>query len=88
MAVLTHGVRATAHRITGLSSLLGRSLVGLSRTRDGYLVGQERHDRLLLAVQILYACLFGGWFVYSKTWPAPDIVALFLFCSRFWPLEA
>ena len=83
MAVFTHGVRATAHRIAGLSPLLGRLPDRLSQLQRHYLSGQERHNRVLLGIQVLYACLFGGWFIYSKTWPAVDVVALFLLVFAF-----
>jgi membrane-associated phospholipid phosphatase len=53
----------------------------LSAARRGYrafLAGQDRHRRILLAVQILYALLFTGWLIVSHSWPAPDLVAIFL----------
>jgi membrane-associated phospholipid phosphatase len=55
----------------------------LRRLWHGYIRGQERHQRILLAVQLLYAALFTGWFVYSHTWPAPDVVTVFLLLFAF-----
>ncbi len=45
---------------------LGRGLIG--------------PGRLLLVLQIAYALLFTGYLIFTHTWPAPDVVAVFLLC--------
>jgi len=50
---------------------------GVARLRHllrHYVAAQERHQALLLVVQVAYLVLFTGWLVFSHTWPAPDIV--------------
>ncbi|HLZ69553.1 MAG TPA: phosphatase PAP2 family protein [Dehalococcoidia bacterium] len=55
----------------------------LIRLRRRYLAGQERHKRILLAVQVLYALLLTSWLLFTHSWPAPDVIALFLLLFAF-----
>ena len=55
----------------------------LHRLWASYVQGQDRHQRVVLGVQLLYAGLFTGWFLYSHTWPAPDIIAIALLLFAF-----
>jgi membrane-associated phospholipid phosphatase len=64
-------------------SSLGRRLRALDRARRHYLHSQQRHHPILLAVQILYVSLFLGWTIYTHSWPAPDLVAIFLLLFAF-----
>jgi hypothetical protein len=50
----------------------------LSRLHARYLTQQHEHRRLVLALQLVYAALFSAWLAYSHTWPAPDLIAVFL----------
>lgn len=43
-----------------------------------YRGGQDGHGRLLLAVQLAYVLLFTGWLLITHSWPAPDLIAVFL----------
>lgn len=43
-----------------------------------YRLSQDRHSRLLLAVQLAYVVLFTGWLLITHSWPAPDLIAVFL----------
>lgn len=83
MASVPHALQATARRAAVRLPLLQPALAVLGRLQRRYIEGQDQHSRVLLAVQIAYAVLFGGWFVYSHTWPAPDAVALFLLLFAF-----
>src|SRR5437762_1043975 len=83
MTLVPHALHVTARRIAIASPPLERSVTLLSDLRHRYLDGQSRHARIVLAVQILYAGLFGGWLVYSHTWPAPDLIAIFLLLFAF-----
>jgi hypothetical protein len=57
---------------------MGALCSGVMLRRRRYLAAQSGHQRALLAVQLAYAVLFTGYLFYSHTWPAPDVVALFL----------
>lgn len=81
MAVLPHGLQSAIERLAG--GLDSGRLSPLRHLYRSYIAEQQRHARLLLAIQVLYACLFGGWLVYSHTWPAPDTVAVFLLFFAF-----
>jgi membrane-associated phospholipid phosphatase len=83
MALVPAAVRSTVRNVVLGAPLLSRTGAAAGRLRRRYVETQDRHDRVLLAVQIVYACLFGGWFVYSHTWPAPDMVAVFLLLFAF-----
>lgn len=48
-----------------------------------YSNAQHRHWRIVATVEVLYALLFSGWLIYSHTYPAPDLVAIFLLLFAF-----
>src|SRR5438105_14087847 len=60
-----------------------RPVASVLRLERQYATSQERHARLLLAVQLCYAALFVGWLLYQHSWPAPDVIALFLLAFAF-----
>src|SRR5579875_2007745 len=82
MTQVERALRATAQRASGYRTLQ-RLFLALQQLHRHYIRSQDRHSRLLLAVQILYALLFGAWFVASHTWPAPDMVAIYLLVFAF-----
>src|SRR5579885_189585 len=61
----------------------GLKLEPLVRLRRRYLARQERHKRILLAVQLLYAALLTGWLLFTHSWPAPDVIPHFLLLFAF-----
>jgi membrane-associated phospholipid phosphatase len=65
-------------RERNIRTALGALTAPWRRLLRRFLAGQERHKRILIAVQILYAMLFTGWLIVSHSWPAPDLVAIFL----------
>lgn len=67
-------VRAYALRVLRADVLPGP----VRRLKRRYLDQQERHWRLLIAVQVLYGALIGSWLVYTHSWPTPDHVAILL----------
>ena len=44
--------------------------------RQRYLARQQRHRRLLIALQLGYVALFAVWMALSHSWPAPDLIAI------------
>ncbi len=82
MALVPEALRTTARQ--ALDPQLPRTLLAaLRRLQRRYVERQDRHSRLLVGVQLLYALLLGIWFIYSHTWPAPDMVALCLLAFAF-----
>jgi membrane-associated phospholipid phosphatase len=83
MALVPNALRTRARFIAGdreTSPSGERRFRGL---RQRYVEVQERHTSLLVALQLFYALLCGGWLLFSHTWPAPDIVALLLLILAF-----
>jgi len=71
-----------ARRLAAMPAIGG--LAGpLGHARRRYLGAQERHRRALLVVQLLYVALFTAWLIDSHTWPAADVVAIFLLIFAF-----
>ncbi len=79
MAVVPTAMQSAARRLRA-SSVYLCAVVPLMRLKQRYVKKQEGHRRLLLAVQLVYVLLFTAWLVDSHTWPAPDVVAIFLLC--------
>jgi PAP2 superfamily len=48
--------------------------------RESGAPGRNRAGILLLLLQIAYALLFTGYLFFTHTWPAPDVIAVFLLC--------
>jgi membrane-associated phospholipid phosphatase len=69
-----HGRSDRGPNLSSLREISAALLRLLRRYGDA----QRRHFQVVLAVQILYVVLFGGWLIYSHTWPAPDLVVIFL----------
>jgi membrane-associated phospholipid phosphatase len=83
MASLPQELRRAPLRDNGPAGVTARLASPIVRFRRAYLAGQERHSRLLLVVQLLYAVLFCGWLIYHHTWPAPDLIAIGLLGFAF-----
>ncbi len=82
MAALPEALRNTARR-TFRPTVIHAPMALLGRVQRRYVDRQDRHRRLLLAIQLLYALLLGAWFIYSHTWPAPDMIAICLLAFAF-----
>ena len=86
---VVEAVRSTPVRLaivpvaSSIAACAGLKLEPLVRLRRRYLARQERHKRILLAVQLLYAGLLTGWLLFTHSWPAPDVIALFLLLFAF-----
>lgn len=69
---------SSSHALQGTA----RSLVGFAgqtvRSRRRYIAWQRRHQGILAGAQLAYAALFTSWLLDRHTWPAPDLVAVFL----------
>jgi PAP2 superfamily len=48
----------------------------LHRLSNGYGAAQQRHWRLVAAIQVLYASLLAAYLIGFHTWPSPDLMAL------------
>src|SRR5438105_1081431 len=62
---------------------LPRPARALHAWQTRYHAAQHRRARLVLAVQLGYAGLLAGLLLYTHSWPAPDLVALFLLGFAF-----
>ncbi|HEY7294244.1 MAG TPA: hypothetical protein VH916_04340, partial [Dehalococcoidia bacterium] len=86
---VVEAVRSTPVRLaavpvlSSLAAYAGVKLEPLVRLRRRYLARQERHKRILLGVQILYTVLLTSWLLFTHSWPAPDVIALFLLLFAF-----
>lgn len=83
MASVPGELRRTAPRPVSRTPLSQPKASPVVRFKRAYLAGQERHSRIVLAVQLLYLALFSGWLLYHHTWPAPDLIALGLLGFAF-----
>lgn len=83
MATIVRTPRAASSRPDLLQTGRARLVELLLRLERRYATSQERHAHLLLAVQLCYAALFAGWLLYRHSWPAPDVIALFLLAFAF-----
>lgn len=69
--------------VSSVVAYAGIKLEPLVRLRRRYLARQERHWRILLGVQLFYAGLLTTWLLFTHSWPAPDVIALFLLLFAF-----
>jgi membrane-associated phospholipid phosphatase len=82
MTLVPDALRLTARRAFNPAAFLSLR-AQLRRLRKRYIQSQDKHGRILLAVQIVYAVLLGFWFIFSHTWPSPDMIAICLLAFAF-----
>lgn len=58
---------------------LNSGLQRIKQLHQQYLQGQERHFRILLAVQVAYFLLLFAFLIYTRNWPSPTQIAIAFF---------
>jgi hypothetical protein len=65
-------LRSETHAVEAVTASSGT----VAGWRQRYLARQQRHRRLLVALQLTYVALFSAWLAFTHSWPAPDLIAI------------